>query len=304
MRSRKIIVGARGSLLSITQAEEVIALLKTRFSSCEFIFKTIITKGDKLKGALPREKGLFVKEIENALLEGEIDLAVHSLKDMPAELPPELVLGAVTERREPFDVFISKNGTKLNRLKKTAVIGTSSLRRKAQLLFFRGDFKVVNLRGNIDTRLNKVKEPRLDGIICALCAVKRLGIKNLFMEKLSIRSFLPAPGQGSLGIEVRSDDKFSRNLAKKVDHLPSHICGKAERDFLQYLGGGCRLPLAAYAVIKGDDIKLEAFVSKPDASSVICLKETVPLKDAGSIGAKLARLAVKKGASAILEAIE
>jgi hydroxymethylbilane synthase len=301
---KRIIIGARGSALSIKQAEEVISFLKRQFPSFEFTLKTITTKGDRKPSVLPKEKGLFVKEIEEALLKEEIDLAIHSLKDLPTQLPRDLELVAVTKRRSPHDAFVSKKGQRISQLKEGAIVGTSSLRRKAQLLLLRSDLEVVNLRGNVDTRLRKLMNSSLDGIICSLAALERLGIKNVFIQRLAPKYFLPAPGQGALGLQVRKDNKSIRGLLKLINHLPTFLCIKAERDFIHYLGGGCRLPLGAYATIRGDYITLKGIILNPLGSSAIRVKEVVPLKQSSNLGKRLAQKAVKLGALEILKGIE
>lgn len=303
MFKKKIIVGARGSTLSIKQAEEVIQLLQINFPSYTFIFKPIATKGDKLKHALSNERGMFVKEIEAALLKEEIDVAVHSLKDLPTELPKELLLGAVTKRLMPNDVFIPRTKETFLKLKRGSLIGTSSTRRKSQVLLLRRDVCVVALRGNVDTRLRKLKEGRIDGIICAWCALRRLGVKNVRMEKLSLGDFLPAPAQGSLGIEVRIKDKEMRKIIKCINDEHTSLCVKVERDFLKHLGGGCRLPLGAYAQVKGGFVQAQGFVAQPDGLRAIRVKETTPIDQAHDLGKKLARRAIEKGALEILASL-
>lgn len=300
MYSKRIIVGARGSVLSIQQAGEVIGILKKEFPSSEFIRKTITTTGDRIKNSLPKEKGLFVKEIEEALLEGSVNLAVHSLKDMPTEIASGLILGAVTKRRESYDAFISRKRVTFSGLKKGAVVATGSLRRRAQILALQRDLKVIEIRGNIDTRLRKLRQGYCDGIICALCALKRLGVKNTIHQRLSVRHFLPAPGQGALGIEARRDDSAMIHFLERINHFNSYVCTQAERDFLKYLGGGCRLPVGALATIQGNCITLRGFVAEPDGSFIIRLREVSNLKNAKAIGKKLARKAIKRGALKIL----
>lgn len=296
---RIIVIGARRSILSVTQAEEVITPLKKLYPLLKFVIKKITTKGDRIKGNLPKEKRVFVKEIEDALIKGKIDVAVHSLKDLPVSLPKGLILGAVMKRKSPYDIFIPKKGEDFFQLKRGAVIGTSSLRRKAQILCLRKDIKTVDLRGNIDTRLKKLNEQNFDGIICAQCALMRLRVK-LTGQRLPLRYFLPSPGQGALGIEVRKEDPFIKRIVKRINHKPTYLCVRAERDFVAYLGGGCRLPIGAFARIKNDRLGLRGFVSNWEASSVICVKREVPLRRAAAIGKLLAQEAINKGALKIL----
>jgi len=258
MISGTVIVGTRKSLLAKRQTERVILDLKKIFSQLKFLTKEIETSGDRQKNFIPSDlKGVFVKEIEEALIAGKIDFAVHSLKDLPVDITPGLEIAAICKRCDPRDVLISRNGSKLDKLKKGSQIGTSSPRRKLQLLFYRPDLNVIDIRGNLDTRLRKLKERKYDAIIVAAAGLVRLGWQELITQYISFDIMLPAPGQGALGIQIRKKDKRMKDIIKKLNHETSSLEVSAERAFLKAMGGGCRMPIAALAKIKGSKIKLE-----------------------------------------------
>lgn len=302
MAKRKIIVGARASPLSLAQAKEVSALLKGKFPQHPFSLKKIVTSGDKHRNWQRQDIGIFVKEIEEALLTGKIDLAVHSLKDLPCTLPEGLELAAVTKRMDPRDCIIFRDTkTILSKLKKGAHIGTSSLRRKAQLLYWRPDLQVENLRGNLDTRIKKLKSGGFDAIVVALAGIKRLGLKNLFTQIIPTKLMLPAPGQGALGIEIRQDDTGIKALAERINDRKSFLCTSCERAFLEALGAGCRLPLGALAEIKDRQIHLQAVVLSSNGRRIIRLSRKGALKQAESLGRSLAKKVLEKGGRDIMK---
>lgn len=324
MLKKRIIIGARASPLSLAQVKEVSALLKGKFPQHSFFLQKLTTRGDKVKHWRSLDTGIFVKEIEEALLAGKIDLAVHSLKDLPCVLPEGLELAAVTKRMDPRDCIIFRdNKTTLSKLKKGAHIGTSSLRRKAQLLYWRPDLQVENLRGNLDTRLEKLKSGGFDAIVVALAGIKRLGLKNLFtppllseipeqavilgragfIQIIPAKLILPAPGQGALGIEIRQDDTKIKALVEKINHRKSFLCVSCERAFLEELGAGCRLPLGALAEIEDGKIYLEAVVVSPDGKRLVHLSKRAPLEKAGALGKQLAYQMLKKGARKLLKEV-
>lgn len=260
--NKPVIIGSRGSRLAIIQAESVLARLKEANPALEFKLTRIITQGDRDKtGSLDRipGRGVFVKEIEEALLEKRIDIAVHSLKDLPTQIPSGLSLTAVTMRLDPRDAFVSP-GKKLAELPPGSVIGTGSPRRKVQLLTYRPDLEVKEIRGNIDTRLHKVISGEFDGIIVAAAALIRLGWEDRITEYLALEHFLPEIGQGALGIEIRAGDKEIAQLTQTLNHEPTWQSIIAERAFLQALGGGCRTPVAALATVTGDTLRLQGMV--------------------------------------------
>ena len=301
---RDIIIGARGSLLSTCQAEQVIALLKKYFPGCEFSLQKITTLGDKLKNWQRQDKGIFVKEIEEALIKGKIDLAVHSLKDLPSYMPRELILGAVTKREDPRDVLIVKQEKDLLRLKKGAVLGTSSLRRSSQLVRWRKDLKIQDLRGNLDTRIRKLKEGQFDGIVVAAAGIKRLGFKDIFFKFISPEVILPAVGQGALGIQIRKQDTFIQDLVKKINHRKTYFCASCERAFLKEISGGCRLPLGALAQIKDKRIYLDALITSIDGQRMVRVRKSSPIEEAEILGMKVARIILAKGGSEILRDVK
>ncbi len=254
----KIIIGTRGSKLAIWQAEWVKSELLKLYPNIKIELNKIKTTGDKILDvplAKVGGKGLFVKEIEEALLKGEADIAVHSMKDVPTEFPDGLHLAIITKREDPRDAFISRiqdskfKIQKFKELPKGATIGTSSLRRSCQLLNIRPDLKIKQLRGNLDTRLRKLEEGLFDAIILAVAGVKRMGWSNRITEILSPEISLPAIGQGAIGIECRIADEFINKLIRPLNHEETYICVSAERAFLKKLEGGCQVPIAAYARI-------------------------------------------------------
>lgn len=297
---KKIIIGARGSKLSIIQAKEIISLLKKKSAGYTFSLKKIVTSGDKNKTWRQSDRGIFVKEIEEALLSGKIDLAVHSLKDLPTKIPPGLRLAGTTKRESPYDCIIFREKTAFSRLKKGAIVGTSSPRRKSQLLHLRPDIKIKNLRGNLDTRIKKLENGEFDAVVAAMAGIKRLGYKNLFLERLPPEIMLPAPGQGALGIEIRAKDKITENFAKIITDLDTLRCVTSERTFIEETEAGCRLPIGVLAQIKNQKFFFEAVVASLDGKKIIRVRRQGKLSEAQNIGKLCAREILKKGAQEIL----
>lgn len=259
-KNHKVIIATRGSKLALWQAEYVRTELKKRYPDIEIGLKKIKTTGDKILDAPLAKiggKGLFVKEIEEALLRKDVDLAVHSMKDVPIDLPLGLHIAAICEREDPSDAFISQKSEnvapgfslRFKDLPQGAVIGTSSLRRSCQLLNLRPDLKIVQLRGNLDTRIRKLDEGQFDGIVVAVAGLKRLGMSHRITQILEPHISIPAIGQGAIGIECRIDDELINNLIAPLNHEETSICISAERAFLRRLEGGCQVPIAAYAKI-------------------------------------------------------
>lgn len=303
---RKIIVGSRRSKLALTQTNWFINELKSAGAPFEFEVKEIVTKGDQILDVQLSKvggKGLFVKEIEQALYDKEIDFAVHSMKDMPAVLPEGLVIGCIPPREDARDAFISKGHVKFADLPAEAVVGTSSLRRSAQLLTVRPDLEIKWIRGNVDTRLAKLETEEYDAIILAAAGLKRLGwSEDVVTEFLSVEDCLPAVAQGSLGIECRGDDtELLAELVKLTDQLTWQEA-HAERAFLAAMDGGCQVPIAGYATSNGDEITLTGLVAAPDASVVY--KETVVGSDAQKIGEELATILTKQGAFDLIQRVK
>lgn len=315
------ILGTRGSVLALWQAEWVKNQLEKRVPRITIEINKITTTGDKFQGtnwADNLNKGVFIKEIEEALLSQKIDLAVHSLKDVPTEIPTGLQLAAIPKRAEVHDVIVfnsmgrvsipDANGEEtlslLDTLPEKAIVGTSSLRRQSQLLHFRPDLVMMNLRGNLNTRISILEQGDFDAIIVAAAGLNRLQIKNKLMFPIPLDIMLPAVGQGALAIECRIGDKQVHQLVNKLNDKNSELAVTAERAFLAGLGGGCRLPIAAYARIERKILKLDGLVANPDGSKFIRSQgETaiLTLAQASSLGKQLAKNLLASGASRLLE---
>jgi hydroxymethylbilane synthase len=292
-------IGTRGSALALWQAEHVKSRLEALGHSVTLV--PIVTAGDRLLDR-PLEliggKGAFLKEIEEALLAGEVDLAVHSLKDVPTSLPPGLTLVAFLERADARDVLVSARGERLDDLPAGAVIGTTSLRRRAQLLARRPDLAVADLRGNVDTRLRRLREGRFDAIVLALAGLTRLGRAAEASEILDAEVLLPAPGQGVIALECRAQDFGLAEAVAPLDHAPTARCAAAERAFLHALGGGCNVPLGAHAQIDGTRVRLQALVARADGSVV--LRGAGEHADAAELGLSVAQELLARGAAALV----
>ncbi|EIJ79064.1 porphobilinogen deaminase [Bacillus methanolicus PB1] len=304
---RKIIVGSRRSKLALTQTNWVIEQLKKLAPSFDFEVKEIVTKGDKILDVTLSKvggKGLFVKEIEQAMLNKEIDMAVHSMKDMPAVLPEGLMIGCIPEREDHRDALISKNHIPLKELKLGAKIGTSSLRRGAQILANRPDLEIKWIRGNIDTRLAKLETEEYDAIILAAAGLSRMGwASEVVTEFLETDVCLPAVGQGALAIECRSDDSELLQLFEKLTSEKTSRAVRAERTFLQKMEGGCQVPIAGYAFINdNDEIVLTGLVASPDGKEI--LKERAAGHNAEELGKCVADKLIEKGAKALIEKVK
>jgi hydroxymethylbilane synthase len=301
-----LVLGTRGSKLAVHQSEWVRAQLKQLAPHVTVTLRRIHTSGDKILDvplAKIGGKGLFVKEIEEALLSGEIDLAVHSMKDVPTELPEGLDLLCVPFREDPRDALISRDGRVFRELPHGAKVGTSSLRRQAQLLQARPDLSISMLRGNLDTRLKKLREGQFDAIVLAAAGLRRLGWEREITEYLAPEISLPAIGQGALGIEGRRNDLFVRSLLSGLEHPPTRTMVLAERALLHRLQGGCQVPIAAHATLAGSDVTLEGLVASVDGKSII--RDTVrgTAEDPESMGIQLAERLLARGGDKILQAI-
>lgn len=299
---RKVIIGSRKSELALTQTNWVIEQLKKAGYPYEFEVKKIVTKGDQILDVTLSKvggKGLFVKEIEQALLDGEIDIAVHSMKDMPAEMPEGLAIGATTVREDVRDALVTKEHQyTFETLPQGARIGTSSLRRSAQLLHMRPDLEITSIRGNVGTRINKIDEMQLHGIILACAGLNRLGQEQQITEAIDATLCVPAVGQGALGIQCRSEDKEILELLTHLNHEPTEKAVQAERSFLKQLEGGCQVPIGAYGTWDGNQVTLTGMVAKIDGSLV--LKKTLSGIDPVALGVEVAALLKAEGAEEIL----
>ncbi|MDL0420329.1 hydroxymethylbilane synthase [Caldibacillus thermoamylovorans] len=303
---RKIIVGSRRSKLAMTQTNWVIDQLKKIGAPFTFDLKEIVTKGDEILNVTLSKvggKGLFVKEIEQAMLNKEIDIAVHSMKDMPAVLPDGLVIGTIPEREDPRDVLISKENRSLRNLPAGAIVGTSSLRRKAQILNIRPDLEIKWIRGNIDTRLKKLETEEYDAIILAAAGLSRMGWQaEVVSEYLEPSDCIPAVGQGALAIECRKDDEEILQWLAKLNCPKTNRAVQAERAFLNKIGGSCQVPVGGYAVINAeDDVVLNAFVASGNGKTIF--KETVVGKDAVAVGEKAGERLMERGAGKLINEI-
>ncbi len=299
-----VVIGTRGSPLALWQAEWVRSALMQRFPGAAVELSIIKTQGDKILDvplAKVGGKGLFVKEIEEALLGGRADVAVHSMKDMPAEIPAGLVIGAVPERETPSDALISRSGRTLRQLPSGSVIGTSSLRRAAQLRHLRPDLEVVALRGNVETRLRKLDTEDLAAVILAAAGVKRLGLAQRISEYLDDESMLPAVGQGALCIEIREKDPRIGPMAAALDHPATRTAVSGERAFLKRLQGGCQVPIAGHGRIEGANLTLTGLVADVDGGIVIKDRLNGPAAAAERIGIELAETLLRRGADQILQ---
>ena len=302
--NKKIRIGTRGSQLALWQANWVKSKLLEWNPGIEIEIHKIKTTGDKILDAPLSKvggKGLFVKEIEEALFDKKIDIAVHSMKDVPTDLPEGLSISAITEREDPRDALISKDGLKLKELKKGAKIGTSSLRRQVQLLNFREDFKIYQLRGNLNTRMKKLSAGDFDAIMLAAAGVKRMGWKDKITEYLPYDIFLPAIGQGALGIEIRDSDREAGKIVERFNHRETSLCVRAERSFLERLEGGCQVPIAAFGMINGNTIKLEGLVGSIDGKILYRDTETDGENRVEELGVRLAEKLLNMGADKILK---
>jgi len=299
-------IGTRGSQLALFQANWVKDQLVQTHSDLKVTLIKIKTTGDKIQDAPLAKiggKGLFVKEIEEALIQRKIDLAVHSIKDVPTEFPKGLQLSAVTKREDPRDVLISKDGKMLKDLPQGAKIGTSSLRRQAQLIHFRSDLELIPLRGNLDTRLKKLHTMNLDGIVLAFAGVKRLGLEERISEIIPTDISLPAIGQGALGIETRMDDEEAEDQIRFLNDRDSSIAITAERAFLKKLEGGCQVPIAALAQTVGSTLNIDGLVGTIDGKRLLRHHLEGSIEEAEPLGTKLAEILFAKGAKEILDEV-
>ena len=308
MTGRRLTLGTRGSRLALVQAEWVAAALRRAVPGLEVTLRTISTEGDRVQSPLPEAlpswgQGVFARDIEMALLRGEIDFAVHSLKDLTAELPTGLVIAAVPPREDPSDVLVTVDGRELDALSRGARVGTSSLRRAAFLQAYRPDLEPVPLRGNVDTRWRKLLDPGqgYDAIVLAAAGLVRLGLDEAPRWAIPHEVLLPAPGQGALGLEARADDEGTRSLLGTIDDAPTAAAVRAERRALRDLEGGCRLPVSALGTPLPDGaLRLLGAVAAPDGARVIRSEVTGAQDEAETLGAALAARLLEEGAADLL----
>lgn len=303
MSEKTVRIATRKSPLAMWQAEHVARLLGEAHPGLGVELVGMSTQGDKILDtplAKIGGKGLFVKELEQGMLEGQADIAVHSMKDVPVELPDGLHLSVIMEREDPRDAYVSNHHSSVDELPEGAVVGTASLRRQCQLADHRPDLKIAPLRGNVNTRLRKLDDGEFDAIILASAGLIRLGFNDRIRAFIEPEQSLPAIGQGAIGIECRADDPWINDLLKPLHHRKTAICIAAERAMNHRLMGGCQVPIAGYAVLKGDQIHMRGLVGEPDGSEVMRAEMTASIDDPETLGVAMAEDLLKQGADRIL----
>ena len=303
---KPLIIGTRGSKLARTQTQWVADQLKKSHARLSVEIKVIQTAGDRDQIApLPAigGKGLFTQELDQQLIDGEIDCAVHSMKDLPTELPEGIAILAVPKREQPHDALISRENVRFLELPPEAIVGTGSIRRLAQLLRIRRDLKYEDIRGNVDTRIKKLAQGLYDAVILAAAGLRRLGMDDQITELFAPNVVLPAVGQGALAVTGRQDDQTTRTLVRAITHLNTRRAVLAERALLSELGGGCHVPIAAHGQVTGRQIHLEGLVVAPDGKTSVRDRITGSAKDAKALGTQLGQRLLQLGAGPILEAL-
>jgi hydroxymethylbilane synthase len=300
---RQVVLGTRGSALALWQARHVAASIRRRHPEVEVVERIVKTEGDiQQTEPLGRsDVGVFVRRLEQAMLAGEIDLAVHSLKDLPTSQPDGLVIAGVPPRHDPRDVLLSVDGHTFDALPAGTVIGTGSFRRRTMLLHARPDLRTEPVRGNVDTRIRKLADGEFGAIVLALAGLERLGLDRMPYRPIDVEVLLPAVGQGALGLETRSDDAATRELVAELDDAATHRAVDAERAFLHELGGGCLAPATAYAVVRDGRLELRAAVGDADGVELIRDDERGAAEESEEIGIRLARRMKDAGATRLLE---
>jgi len=300
----KLTVGTRGSRLSLKQTDIVIQRLKEKVPGIEIEIKTIKTTGDRIthKQLVSfKEKGIFVGEIDRAILRGDIDFAVHSMKDVPIIQPPKTTIVAVPERESPYDALVSRDGLRLKDLPNKALVGTGSPRRIAQLRHVRPDLRVESIRGNVDTRVRKLKQGLYDAVILAEVGLQRLNMKDCITERLSLKDFTPAPGQGALAVVAREDNKKVTDILERINHEPSMTSVLAERAFIGKIGGGCKVPVGAFAQVRNNRLSLYASVLSPDGKTKIQISKVGDPTSPKELGFKAAQEILENGAADLIQ---
>lgn len=305
--SRSLVIGSRGSKLALWQAEQARQRLLDLNPTIDVRIEIIKTTGDVKNDPLSviGGKGVFTKELEDALLDGRIDIAVHSLKDLPTVLPEGLSISAICEREDARDALVLRSNFEVEHaslagLPHDAVVGTSSQRRLAQLKSLRPDVVVKDLRGNVDTRIRKLDEGQYEAVILASAGLLRLGLQDRISARIPIGEMLPAVGQGAIAIEARSDNQVAVEATRKLDHNETRVACLAERAFLRSLGGGCQFPIAAHGVIEQDSLKLDGLVARPDGSEILRDSISGTVNDPEKLGSKLADRLLQQGAASLL----
>jgi hydroxymethylbilane synthase len=306
MEIKTITIGTRGSPLALRQSNWVRETLSGFYPHLRIVMKEIRTTGDKILDcplSAIGGKGLFVKEIEEALLEKKIDIAVHSMKDMPGDLPGGLMIGAVPVREDPRDVLISRDRRLLRDIPDRKSIGTSSLRRKAQLLHQRPDLQIIPLRGNLDTRIKKIESEGLAGVVLAAAGIHRMGLQNKISQYLDLETCLPAVGQGALALEIREGDPWFKDLVRVIHDAVTALCTQAERAFLKGLQGGCQVPIAGHARIEGGRLILQGLIAGLDGRELFKDQVEGPPTDPINLGTRLAERLLLTGGKEVLDRV-
>lgn len=305
--NKTFIIGTRGSKLALFQSNLVKELLEKNYPKYNFVLKKIKTKGDILiDKALDRkiDKGFFVNEIQKMLINEEIHIAVHSLKDLPVESNENLLISAILKRANPQDVFISKNKKKLEDFTENEIIGSSSLRRKAQLLKLNPKLNVIDIRGNVDTRIKKMERGEYDGLILAAAGIERLGLDNYITEFISNSDILSAPGQGAIAVEIKKDNIQLKKITSSINDEFSRVTTSTERSFMKLMGGGCNYPIAALSTVKNDKILIDGLVINLNGTKLIRSSAEDNINNWHDLSIRLANTFYKKGAQAILNEID
>ena len=299
----KLVIGSRGSKLALTQTHWVRDRLQAHNDSLEIEVLEIRTTGDQATGSLRSfgGAGVFTKELERALLEGQIDLAIHSLKDLPTQIHPELALVATPEREDVRDALIGPDLSSLADLPNGARLGTGSLRRRAQLKALRPDLEILDIRGNLDTRIDKAMRGECEAVVLAVAGLNRLGWQQRIGVHLSLDQVLPAPGQGALGLQMRADNPL-KSYVGALNHAPTQAAVQAERQLLQTLRAGCHAPVGAWARLEEDQLTLDGLVGHPDGTEMLRARHSAPLTDAQPLGEAVAAALREQGADALLQA--
>lgn len=306
MEIKTITIGTRGSPLALRQSNWIKETLTGFYPHLRIVIQEIRTTGDKILDcplSAIGGKGLFVKEIEEALLEKRIDIAVHSMKDMPGDLPGGLMIGAVPVREDPRDVLISRDHRLLKDIPDGKSVGTSSLRRKAQLLHLRPDLQIIPLRGNLDTRIKKIESEGLAGVVLAAAGIHRMGLQNKISQYLDLEASLPAVGQGALALEIREDDPWFKDLVRVIHDEVTALCTQAERAFLKRLQGGCQVPIAGHARIQGERIILQGLIAGLDGRELFKDHVEGPTSDPINLGNRLAERLLLTGGKEVLDRV-
>ena len=305
--NKTFIIGTRGSKLALFQSNLVKELLKKNYPQYNFVLKKIKTKGDILiDKALDRkiDKGFFVNEIQKMLINKKIHIAVHSLKDLPVESNENLLISAILKRANPQDVFLSKNKKKLEDFTENEIIGSSSLRRKAQLLKLNPKLNVIDIRGNVDTRIKKMERGEYDGLILAAAGIERLGLDNYITEFISNSDILSAPGQGAIAVEIKKDNIQLKKITSSINDEFSRVTTSTERSFMKLMGGGCNYPIAALSTVKNDKILIDGLVINLNGTKLIRSSAEDNINNWHDLSISLANTFYKKGAQAILNEID